>query len=217
MTAAARVRAGADELRVAAEAMIVGLEAQADEYLDFLNGPAPVTPASRQPVYEALVRVLSRVAEADTLLGRIGGGLGDNLDLRPVIDLDADLRDTPADLRLKASVLEDDAAAYEVIAANTDLIIAELERREREARNLADIQAELQRFDQNQDFTPGARRVRPPPGAPPRAGGADGLAQYTLSEQIQLLRGVRDLALEYRDLAVSRARDLRVAAGDLTG
>jgi hypothetical protein len=155
------------------------------------------------------------VNDADTLLDGIGGGIGENLDLRPVIQLEADPRDTPDLLRVKAEVLEEEAGTYEEIVANTDSIIADLERRQREQQVLADLRAELQRFDQ--DLIPGGRTLRPPPGTPADASSSGALAQYTLEEQLEFFRGIRALAAGYRELALERARDFRVAAGDLPG
>jgi len=213
MAAAANVRAIAEQLRVAAEAMIAAEEDREDELLTLLNNSIPLTDSSQESLRRDLQRVRTRVQEADTILDRIGGGIGENLDLRPVLQIEEDPRDTPDLLRVKAEILEEEAGTYEEIVANTDSIIADLERREREQQTLADLRAELQRFDQ--DLIPGGRTLRPPAGALAGTNQSGALAEYTLAEQIELFRGIRALATEYRDLALARARDFRVAAGDL--
>jgi hypothetical protein len=215
MTAGAEVRAIADDLRVAAEEMIDVLLVREDQILDDLSRPAPAT---GETLRLELQRVNMKIREADEILDRIGGGLGENLDLRPVLQIERDARDTPDLLRLKASVLEEEAGTYEQIIASTDSIIAELERREREERTRADLLADLNRFDQNTPLVVGGRTARVPQGSVPAGANDNGdLAQYTLAEQIEHLRGVRALAEEYRVLSLDRAREFRVAAGDLPG
>jgi hypothetical protein len=215
MAGAAEVREIADRLKVAAEAMIEAESVREDELLALLNNSVPLTDSSQQSLLRDLQRVRTKSREADTILERIGGGIGENLDLRPVVQIEEDPRDTPDLLRVKAEILEEEAGTYEEIVANTDSTIANLERKEREQQSNADFRAELQRFDQ--DLIPGARTLRLPPGIPSGGNQAGALAEYTLTEQIELFRGIRSLASQYRDLALARARDFRVAAGDLPG
>lgn len=221
MAASTEVLRIAEELRVAAEEMVVALEARENEILNDLNRTTPFTPESQAALRLELQRVRTRVRDADTILDRIGGGIGENLDLRPIIQLEQEPRDTPDDLRFKADVLEEQADNYETYLADLDALIAELERRERVEQARADVIADVNRFDANAPVViPGGRTARLPPSVSAAIAGADAsdaLAQYSLAEQIELFTGIREIAAEYRDLQRLRARDFRVAAGGTPG
>jgi hypothetical protein len=208
MDAEADVRRAAERLRVASRDLIVALEAREAEILDELS-PAILAPATTAALEAEWIRVRQRTLEVD----RIGGGIEEDLDLRPVLQLSADPRDTPADLRGKAGVLEDQAETYDEIVRRVDELILELERRVQQDRARQDALDGIQRFDP--DLIPGGRLGRVPPGTRDDglpAGLEGGLALLPLTEQVELFRGIRMQAMEYRDLAIEQARVFRELA-----
>jgi len=205
MDAEAVVRRSASRLAQASRELIAALEAREFEILEAL-GSGILSPALRASLDAEWRTVRQRTLEVD----RISGGIEEDVDLRPVLQLTADPRDTPADLRGKAGVLEDQADAYEAIIARLDELIGALERRIQQEQAFQDQVTDLQRFDPDV-LIPGGRLGRLPAGlredAP--AGFEGGLAQLPPVEQVELFRGVRAQAIEYRNLALDQARVFR--------
>jgi len=205
MDAEAVVRRSANRLGQTSRELISALEAREFEILEAL-GSGILSPALRASLDAEWRAVRQRTLEVD----RISGGIEEDVDLRPVLQLSADPRDTPADLRGKAGVLEDQADAYEAIIARLDELIGALERRIQQEQAFQDQVTDLQRFDPD-ILIPGGRLGRLPAGLREDAPGGfeGGLAQLPPIEQVELFRGVRTQAMEYRDLALEQARVFR--------
>jgi hypothetical protein len=204
MDAEREVRSWAASLRDSGRELIRALESREAEILDALQ-PVVLAPAVRASLEQEWLLVRQRTLEVD----RLTGGIDEEVVLRP-FELTRDPRDTPDDLRGKASVLEEQAATYRVLVDQLNQQIAELDRRAQQERARLDQQADLARFDS--DLIPGGRLGRLPPGARDDRGGAsteDGLAQLSIVEQLEHFRGIRALAVEYEELALSQARVFR--------
>lgn len=147
--------------------------------------------------------------------------LDQTLALRPVPELRVEPTDGPVELREKANFMQDHALSYDSIIGDLDREIQTLEDRERRLRGLQDLQRDLGRF--GQDLLPGARTGAPSvadptrtgDGTDPESGGegaAEALASLPLADQIQLLRGTRELAVQYREEALAMANVFRERA-----
>lgn len=205
MEAEAVARRSTNRLGQTSRELITALEAREFEILEAL-GSGILSPALRASLDAEWRVVRQRTLEVD----RISGGIEEDVDLRPVLQLSADPRDTPADLRGKAGVLEDQADAYEAIIARLDELISALERRIQQEQAFQDQVTDLQRFDPD-ILIPGGRLGRLPAGLRDEAsaGFDGGLAQLPPAEQAELFRGVRSQAIEYRNLALEQARVFR--------
>ncbi len=205
MEAEAVVRRSGDALQGASRGLLAALERREEEILLAL-GTGILSPTARAGMEEEWRAVRQRTLEVD----RVSGGIEEAIDLRPVLQLSVDPRDTPADLRGKAGVLEDQANAYEAIVGQLDELIASLERRIQQEQAFQDQVTDLQRFDPDV-LIPGGRLGRLPTAAREGIpGGFDGgLAQLPPAEQLELFRGVRAQAIEFRDLSLEQARVFR--------
>lgn len=137
--------------------------------------------------------------------------------LRPLPRMEADPRDGPAELLLKASYMEDEVATtYNAVIESLDEEIARREQRLRQERALSDQQADLSRFDS--DLLVGGAGVSGVRGEELAEEVLEGLplfADRPLPEQVALLRSIRDQAADRRDEALDEAdRFRRLAAGD---
>ncbi|MEX0856068.1 MAG: hypothetical protein WD056_00715 [Gemmatimonadota bacterium] len=205
----------AERLREAALALIDVLDQREVEVLSMLR--RDLTPQSEVALLQDLGRIRTRILEIDQLLDRVGGGFEENLDLRPVISLQEDPRDTPADLRLKAEILDEQAGSYEAIIRNMEVRIAELEQRNQLARAQRDLVADIGRYD---DLPLGGRLSRVPADARPATDPADadgGLAQLDPAQQLEFFRAIRDRALENRAFVMEQAELFRDRAEGTPG
>ncbi len=141
--------------------------------------------------------------------------LEEEIALQPVPELTVDPRDGPAELREKAGFLEERAAAYDSVVADLTTEIADRERQIQRLRGREDLLADLARFDT--DLSPGGRLgPRSPTAAEWEDGGGEGsdvaLTRLPLPEQVEILRGVREQALQYRDRALAQSEVFRERA-----
>ena len=133
--------------------------------------------------------------------------------LRPVPELTVDPRDGPAESLEKARFMEEQVLSYDSLIVDLDRQVSELERQLQQRQSVQDLLRDVGRF--GTDFIPGG----PPdlavvggvPGADPATGDAlqdpaAALTQLPVAEQIEFLRGARNLAIQYRDQALAAAR-----------
>ncbi len=141
--------------------------------------------------------------------------LEEEIALRPVPELTIDPRDGPAELREKAGFLEERAAAYDSVVAGLTQEIGERERQIQRLRGREDLLADLARFDT--DLSPGGRLgPRTLTTADWEDAGGEGadvaLSRLPLPDQVEILRGVREQAIQYRDRALAQSEVFRERA-----
>ena len=135
--------------------------------------------------------------------------------LRPVPELAVDPRDGPVESLEKARFMEEQVLSYDSLIVDLDRQVSELDRQLQQRQSVQDLLRDVGRF--GTDFIPGG----PPDlavsggavGTEPPAGGADALqgpsaalTQLPVAEQLELLRGARNLAIQYREQALAAAR-----------
>ena len=189
------------------------LEAREQELLVRLDGDQSLAPQVETALLEEwrLVRTRTLEVQAESMPEEA-------IALRPVPELMADPRDGPVESIEKARFMEEQALSYDSLIVDLDARVEELERQMQQRQSVQDLLRDVGRF--GFDFVRGG----PPglasaPDAGPdgdQGGPADGLpdpdaalAQFPLAEQIALLRGTRDLAIQYRDQALMAARLFR--------
>lgn len=156
---------------------------------------------------DVLFRDLS--AELQSLEAETGG----TFRIDPVVlpEITFDPRDGPDELRFKAEVLERKAADADSVIRNTEGLIQTLSNRLRTQRQVRDMVASLDRFDDT--------RVPVVTGAPPgdRASVTDstvvGARPLTLEERIEVLRDYITQLEAYRDQLLIRAEQFRRSVG----
>ncbi|TVP56360.1 MAG: hypothetical protein EA351_08215 [Gemmatimonadales bacterium] len=186
------------------------LEARMDEILETLADPE-----LPQPQQDRLNRLYVEISQTYREVERERDPI-EEVTLRPIPTLTATDRDSPQELRDKASFLEAQVAGdYEAIIAFTTQEIEVRERRLRLEREGADLRADLSRFDT--DRLPGtgagggAGAVRPDDDPVPFEG-AYVFAELPLVEQVEMLRSIRAQAEQYKEETLQRAALMRQMA-----
>lgn len=224
----ARASGNADDLeRANAHAQDVGIPYGAQEervknVLDSLN-------AARQELIEIIqVRLEELIEEADaassaqersrinaigqdlyTELHGLEGEAAEGLRIQPIVmpEIKQDPRDGPADLLLKAGLLERRAATADTTILDIDRRVKSLNDRIRLRRQGRDMLANVERFDDTRlpvvAGQPGGDR---PAAADSTSAGA---VPLTLEEQVRLLQEWRQHLVNYRDQVLVRARQFR--------
>ena len=133
--------------------------------------------------------------------------------LRPVPELTVDPRDGPVESLEKARFMEEQVLTYDSLIVDLDRQVSELERQLQQRQSVQDLLRDVGRF--GTDFIPGgppdlavpdgAAGAEPSGGDAPR-GPVAALTQLPVAEQIEFLRGARNLAIQYRDQALAAAR-----------
>jgi hypothetical protein len=138
--------------------------------------------------------------------------------LEPEPDITAEPRDSPAELRTKANILDFRARQYEDQHDYYDRMLAGLLRDQSLLRRSNDFLADRARFD-NTPVPVGApgNRTTPPPGQVQPLPGADSLAMegvpLTLDQRIELLEALKEDITERIESIRVKAADLRRMAG----
>lgn len=125
-----------------------------------------------------------------------------------------DPRDTPTELRQKASRLELRVGQADILIAEIDEQIEVLEGRQRFSQTVRDFSANVGRFDADRLRT-GVGGSRPAnPREAPSAADSTGQPIRTVQEQVEMLRELRATVVEYRDADRQRAVEFhRLASG----
>ncbi len=193
-------------------AYLASLEAREAELMVRLSSDQTMSPEAEAVVLEEWRQVRTRVLQiqADAIPE-------ETIALRPVPELTVDPRDGPVESLEKASFMEEKALSYASLIVDLDAEVAELERQSQQLQSVQDLLRDVGRFGSDfvQGDPPGLAAV--PDGGPDSNAGdtrgppdPDGLlAQLPLGEQIDLLRGARDLAVQYREQALVMARVFR--------
>ncbi len=173
----------------------------------------------RSNLAEAALLEEWRQIRTRTLAVQADGIPVDAAELRPVPELTVDPRDGPVESLEKALFMEEQASSYDSLIVDLDSQVRDLERQMQQRQSVQDLLRDVGRF--GSDFVQGdPPGLAPVPDAVPETGTttstADGvpdpdaaLAQLPLPEQIALLRGARDLAIQYRNQALAMARVFR--------
>ncbi len=200
-----------DRLNGAREALLGALEAREEVLLVDIGAQAPGEP--REAVLlEEWRQIRSRMLQVQSEVLPEAA-----VDLRPVPELTVDPRDGPVESLEKARFMEEQALSYDSLIVDLDAQVRVLERQVQQRQSVQDLLRDVSRF--GSDFVQGPPGLGARPdavpdvGTPASDGGAGGpgeaLAQLPLEEQIALLRGARDLAVQYRDQALAMARVFR--------
>lgn len=211
-----RVRQTAQRTEEAREALLQAL----DQRLESLVAELSRT-AGRQEQQElaALIRNLrNRVQEVER-----AGELTREIQLVAVPEVTFDPRDGPVELQWKAELLERRAEQYEERIGEIDAQIEQLRRRQRRNRNLQDMLAGIERFDDDQvPVTPRQERrdsdaeaVEPEGGQPSDSAGAEA-PQMTLEERVQSLEVLRLRIESFREQVLVRASQFRERAQEIS-
>ena len=205
-------QAGA-RVAVARASYLAVLEAREEVLLSQLDIDQPPDPEREAALLEQWRQVRTRTLEvqADVLPEEA-------TQLRPVPELTVDPRDGPVESLEKARFMEEQALSYDSLIVDLGTQIEELERQVQQRQSVQDLLRDVGRF--GADFLPAPPPglasapdgrvdgdVLDPTGTPPDPDAA--LAQLPLNEQVALLRGARDLAVQYRDQALAMARVFR--------
>ena len=190
------------------------LEAREAELLGQLEDGLPAGGASEAALLEEWRAVRTRQLEiqAEALPAEAAV-------LRPVPELTVDPRDGPVESLEKARFMEEQVGSYDSLIVDLERQVSELERQLQQRQSVEDLLRDVGRF--GTDFIPGG----PPDLAVPDGGGGPeipgatalqdpevALTQLPVAEQIEFLRGARDLAIQYRDQALRTAELFRERA-----
>ncbi len=192
---------------------LAALEAREEELLFRLDGAESLSPDAEASLLAdwRQVRTRALAVQADAVPEEA-------IALRPVPELTVDPRDGPVESLEKARFMEERALSYDSLIVDLGLEVDELEGRAQQRQSVEDLLRDVGRFGSDfvQGDLPGLASVpegsadggtETPTDGPPDPDAA--LAQLPLDEQISLLRGARDLAIQYRDQAMVMARVFR--------
>lgn len=128
-----------------------------------------------------------------------------------------DPRDTPTELRQKASRLELRVTQADLFIAEIDQRIEVLEGRQRFSQTVRDFSANVGRFDADRLRT-GVGGSRPPNSREsPAVADSAGQPVRSAEEQVEMLRTLRETVIQYRDADRQRAVEFRRLASGRTG
>ncbi len=211
-----RVRQTAQRLDEARESLLDVL----DRRLESLVSELGATPdPGRQEEIAALIRNLrTRVEEVER-----AGEFTEEVRLAALPEVTFDPRDGPVELRWKAELLQRRASQYEERIAEIDEQIGELRRRQRRDRNLQDLLAGIERFDDNQMPVGPPRETRDPETGsvdPDESEAGDTTAasggEMTLEERIESLQVLRERIETHREQVLIQARQFRERAQEIS-
>lgn len=190
---------------------LAALEEGEEELLRRLSEDEVRSPASEAALFDEWrqLRARSLAAQADAIPE-------DAVALRPVPELTVDPRDGPVESLEKARFMEEQSRSYNSLIADLDTQVEALERQMQQRQSVQDLLRDVGRF--GSDFLQGGPpglSVPDPPGTDVDPSAVDpedpgsALAQLPLNEWVELLRGARDLAVQYRDQTLAMARVFR--------
>lgn len=181
-------------------------------YLVNVELQATTTPAAREGVVALATDIQFRLQELER---------NPPIDERRVAEFSHpvtyDPRDTPTELRQKASRLELRVSQADLFIAAIDERIEVLEGRQRFSQTLRDFSANVGRFDADRLRT-GVGGSRPAnPREAPVAADSTGHPARTAQEQVEMLRALRETVIQYRDADRQRAIEFRRLASGRSG
>jgi len=209
-----RVRETAARLEETRSALVDALDRRLGELAERISeDPDP----GRREELVSLYRDLSnRIREVE---GEVQ--LQEDVQLVAAPEISFDPRDTPLDLRWKAELLERRAEQYEVRLAEIGRLVEDLERRARRNRNLQDMLAGIERFDDDRlPVTAEPDRASASAGGGEESASTDeegeGAGTRTLDERIENLKLLRERIEFYREQVLRRARLFRERAQEIS-
>ena len=193
---------------------LLELEAGEEALLSRLGGDEVLDPQDEATLFDQWRRLRGRSLEVQVDAIPVAA-----VALRPVPELIVDPRDGPTESLEKAQFMEEQAGSYDSLIEDLDVQVQTLERQMQQQQSLQDLLRDVGRF--GSDFLQGTSPELSAPNTPgaeamPNGMGAtdpnEALAALPLGERIELLRGARDLAFQYRDQALAMARVFRLRA-----
>lgn len=210
-----RVRQTSERREEAREDLLAALDRRLESLVAELSGTSG---RAEQEELASLIRNLrNRVREVER-----AGELTREVELVALPEVTFDPRDGPVELQWKAELLERRAEQYRQRVDEITGQIDQLRRRQRRNRNLQDLLAGIERFDDDQmPVTPREERRDPDTESVEGQGEAPDTAgpeapETTLDERIESLQVLRDRIESFREQVLVRARQFRERAREIS-
>lgn len=204
-----RVEEKAEELRVVRERLLAALNLRLDEYLDRTTGV--LTDTERRELAVQMADTRNRINE-------LRAEEDPEVTLEPLPDIQIEPRDSPDDIRAKATLLEVRADQYAQQLVEIDRRLETLQAEQARLRRANDFMAGVERFDDPRlpVGPPGGQRTPPPDPARVPAGAdstAVGVRPLTREEEIEALSRLREVYAETIQTTRDKAERFRKEAG----